>query len=123
MFLLKCRRMVEDFFFFSSRRRHTRSKRDWSSDVCSSDLKLHEEVVRGRITEVLAELGEGDLKGEVVVVLEGERVAGSPPLDQVVEEARELVVDGMRKREAARAVAERHGIAANDVYRVLVTDP
>src|SRR5699024_11986655 len=28
------------FFFFSSRRRHTRSKRDWSSDVCSSDLIL-----------------------------------------------------------------------------------
>src|SRR5207249_8910967 len=28
------------FFFFSSRRRHTRSKRDWSSDVCSSDLRL-----------------------------------------------------------------------------------
>src|SRR5699024_839611 len=27
-----------DTFFFSSRRRHTRSKRDWSSDVCSSDL-------------------------------------------------------------------------------------
>src|SRR5699024_11293082 len=26
-------------YFFSSRRRHTRSKRDWSSDVCSSDLK------------------------------------------------------------------------------------
>src|SRR5699024_11396924 len=27
------------FFLFSSRRRHTRSKRDWSSDVCSSDLR------------------------------------------------------------------------------------
>src|SRR3989440_3332828 len=27
-------------FFFSSRRRHTRSDRDWSSDVCSSDLIL-----------------------------------------------------------------------------------
>src|SRR5438105_15755097 len=26
------------YFFFSSRRRHTRSTRDWSSDVCSSDL-------------------------------------------------------------------------------------
>src|SRR5260370_3463445 len=26
------------FFFFSSRRRHTRFKGDWSSDVCSSDL-------------------------------------------------------------------------------------
>src|SRR5699024_9615055 len=30
--------MLFMFFFFSSRRRHTRSKRDWSSDVCSSDL-------------------------------------------------------------------------------------
>src|SRR5699024_11446583 len=29
---------LPDCFFFSSRRRHTRSKRDWSSDVCSSDL-------------------------------------------------------------------------------------
>src|SRR5204863_1452559 len=28
------------YFFFSSRRRHTRSLRDWSSDVCSSDLTL-----------------------------------------------------------------------------------
>src|SRR5207249_6301076 len=30
------------YFFFSSRRRHTRSKRDWSSDVCSSDLAYPE---------------------------------------------------------------------------------
>src|SRR2546429_5536851 len=29
------------FFFFSSRRRHTRCSRDWSSDVCSSDLKIN----------------------------------------------------------------------------------
>src|SRR5690606_41028661 len=28
-------------FFFSSRRRHTRFSRDWSSDVCSSDLSNH----------------------------------------------------------------------------------
>src|SRR5215831_20917962 len=28
------------FFFFSSRRRHTRCLSDWSSDVCSSDLRL-----------------------------------------------------------------------------------
>src|SRR2546430_12493320 len=28
------------FFFFSSRRRHTRFDCDWSSDVCSSDLRL-----------------------------------------------------------------------------------
>src|SRR3712207_7729102 len=34
------------FFFFSSRRRHTRYWRDWSSDVCSSDLQGHAEARR-----------------------------------------------------------------------------
>src|SRR5438128_8681187 len=32
------------YFFFSSRRRHTRCYRDWSSDVCSSDLDLLQEL-------------------------------------------------------------------------------
>src|SRR3712207_8497764 len=34
------------FFFFSSRRRHTRYWRDWSSDVCSSDLHAYRMWVR-----------------------------------------------------------------------------
>src|SRR6478672_3659002 len=33
------------FFFFSSRRRHTRSDRDWSSDVCSSDLRTFARIM------------------------------------------------------------------------------
>src|SRR6267378_8131434 len=37
-FCLSDMRYLIVFFFFSSRRRHTRSLRDWSSDVCSSDL-------------------------------------------------------------------------------------
>src|SRR5215510_15840446 len=36
--LLTCYWRLCLFFFFSSRRRHTRWPRDWSSDVCSSDL-------------------------------------------------------------------------------------
>src|SRR5207302_2541099 len=38
-------------FFFSSRRRHTRFSRDWSSDVCSSDLELAGRF--GRVQEYL----------------------------------------------------------------------
>src|SRR5690606_39776546 len=40
------------FFFFSSRRRHTRFSRDWSSDVCSSDLadKLRPGDIVGALT-------------------------------------------------------------------------
>src|SRR5216684_748348 len=41
------------FFFFSSRRRHTRCSRDWSSDVCSSDL-----VQAGDGSAVLANQGD-----------------------------------------------------------------
>src|SRR6266550_5101786 len=48
------------FFFFSSRRRHTRCSRDWSSDVCSSDL----------VRVVGDEAGQGGLSG-----------AGRPPED------------------------------------------
>src|SRR3989449_7409536 len=41
-------------FFFSSRRRHTRCSRDWSSDVCSSDLL---EIIRsGEVKRTLARL-------------------------------------------------------------------
>ena len=40
-------------FFFSSRRRHTRSDRDWSSDVCSSDLDLAKLAkVEGKVRKV-----------------------------------------------------------------------
>src|SRR6266498_4169371 len=37
-------------FFFSSRRRHTRCGRDWSSDVCSSDLRCQEDIAFRVIT-------------------------------------------------------------------------
>src|SRR5260221_1391239 len=38
-------------FFFSSRRRHTRSLCDWSSDVCSSDLQVSDEILRDRASQ------------------------------------------------------------------------
>src|SRR5207245_3447807 len=43
------------FFFFSSRRRHTRCYRDWSSDVCSSDLVPGVTVFGRRRAQSLAE--------------------------------------------------------------------
>src|SRR5699024_11870168 len=50
------------FFFFSSRRRHTRSKRDWSSDVCSSGLdKMAELKNCERCGEIFASIGDKDV--------------------------------------------------------------
>src|SRR6266536_4784961 len=54
------------FFFFSSRRRHTRSTRDWSSDVCSSDLSQRParssrciEERAGAVVRLLRRIGRG----------------------------------------------------------------
>src|SRR5260221_13647968 len=43
--------MVVPLYFFSSRRRHTRSLCDWSSDVCSSDLRVASPGWWGRTVE------------------------------------------------------------------------
>src|SRR5438445_48858 len=49
-------------FFFSSRRRHTRYWRDWSSDVCSSDLERS--LLRLELVEVAEEIALEDLRVE-----------------------------------------------------------
>src|SRR3712207_7328270 len=47
------------FFFFSSRRRHTRYWRDWSSDVCSSDLTVEQLLSwEARVNRRLLEVAE-----------------------------------------------------------------
>src|SRR5207247_4132803 len=48
VFLCLLRHLYFHLFFFSSRRRHTRSTRDWSSDVCSSDLHARSRTAFGR---------------------------------------------------------------------------
>lgn len=84
--------------------------------------KLHEEVIRGRVSEVLASVQDAEPRGEIVLVLEGAQPAEAD-LDVLVDQARRLVSDGMRKREAAAAVARRSGGSANAIYDALVRPP
>jgi 16S rRNA (cytidine1402-2'-O)-methyltransferase len=92
---------------------------DRRAAVARELTKIHEEVLRGRVSEVLAMLLDTEPRGEIVVVLEG---AESPEaaLSEMVDEAGRLVRDGMRKREAAAAVARVSGGSANEIYRALV---
>src|SRR3712207_8687151 len=62
------RSIVLFVFFFSSRRRHTRYWRDWSSDVCSSDLVDQLSSFADEVTRVAREVGtEGVLGGQADV--------------------------------------------------------
>src|SRR3989449_482859 len=88
------------FFFFSSRRRHTRCSRDWSSDVCSSDLlKLKGEVdlaFVARQPDVLNAHQDGSAPAQWSEV--------EPIAERAVQE-----LLGMRAREGAALAAELGG--------------
>src|SRR2546422_2311485 len=105
--LCMCRsfRLLTQFFFFSSRRRHTRCSRDWSSDVCSSDLMIRDVAVTGVQTCALPIL---EPRAVLRVLL---RDAGDQPLDAGgfgPPELRLLAVDVVHdlRDEAERRIAE-----------------
>src|SRR6266850_8558904 len=73
----------DHFFFFSSRRRHTRLQGDWSSDVCSSDLRraIERDELRLRYQPVVS-LRSGQITGcEALIVWEHPTRGTIPPGD------------------------------------------
>src|SRR5437868_13372621 len=92
--------------FFSSRRRHTRSKRDWSSDVCSSDLEA---------AVALAHALEDRMSNAQ---------RSPPPIDEAVIDIALRAVDQLRALGHDRSAAAI--AAANELrnrLRVQVTEP
>jgi 16S rRNA (cytidine1402-2'-O)-methyltransferase len=84
--------------------------------------KIHEEVLRGTLAELRDRIGDEGLRGEVVLVVAGSEDWPAPELSTLVEEAVALIGSGMRKREAAGAVARRHHVSVNAIYRALLGD-
>src|SRR5947209_16809362 len=96
------------FFFFSSRRRHTRYWRDWSSDVCSSDL-----TTSGMAFKIHGRVGDSPIIGAGLFV---DNEVGAATSTGVGEEVirivgSHLVVEYMRQglapRDACRKAVER----------------
>jgi 16S rRNA (cytidine1402-2'-O)-methyltransferase len=87
--------------------------------LCRELTKLHEEVRRGSLSELVASLQRRPVKGEIVLVVEGAKAAGVD-IDSAVDEALDRIGRGASVREAARDVAEEHGVPRRALYdRVL----
>jgi 16S rRNA (cytidine1402-2'-O)-methyltransferase len=96
---------------------------DRPASVARELTKLHEEVLRGRLSELPGLLDSTTLKGEIVVVIGGAGPSEAPDPNELIDEARALVAGGARARDAAKSVAKDRGGSANDIYRRLIDDP
>src|SRR2546422_2618000 len=118
------------FFFFSSRRRHTRCSRDWSSDVCSSDLSRFREFqnlrgsLAGHYTIRDAELDAlyGERRGQQVSVVgnQGEQFAGLARLAFAQEELVEARRPSVQKTEAVLASSDLEERLDHAIHREFV---
>jgi 16S rRNA (cytidine1402-2'-O)-methyltransferase len=84
--------------------------------------KLHEELLRGTVSEVLANLRERDrVHGEITLVFGAAKhdVAETSP-DEIRAEFERLRGEGMRRNDAVKVIAEKFGLRKNDVYRLLL---
>ncbi|HVQ31339.1 MAG TPA: 16S rRNA (cytidine(1402)-2'-O)-methyltransferase [Vicinamibacteria bacterium] len=97
---------------------------DREAFLCREATKLHEEYRRGRLSELLALLGErARIRGEIVLV-----VAGAGDERPVVTESPAVLVaqlqsGGLTRRQAVKQVAERLGLPAREVYRLALDAP
>lgn len=89
--------------------------------VCRELTKLYEETWRGTVSEVEAQVAArtSGVQGELVLIVSG-ATEEKPALteDEIRDELSRLRGEGLSLKDAARRIAEEHGLARNDVYRL-----
>ena len=89
--------------------------------VCRELTKTHEEVLRGELGE-LAKWAQGEVRGEITVVVDGASqqdvrdAAGLASEEDVVSAVREAMAGGLSRKDAAAEIAESAGLSKRDVY-------
>lgn len=77
--------------------------------------KMHEEVFRGTVSEILEKLGKTKIAGEFVVVLEGKKEEKKPSNDALLEVSL-LMKKGFGRKEAVKKVAKAYGMSKKELY-------
>ena len=89
---------------------------DRPAAVCRELTKLHEEVARGTLGELMRRFRD-DSRGEIVVVIGPARETASQDIGFAIDALRGLVRAGARPRAAASIVSALTGVPANELYR------
>jgi 16S rRNA (cytidine1402-2'-O)-methyltransferase len=85
--------------------------------------KLHQEIRRGTLPELLADLADNRPKGEMVLVVEGSPgVAERPDAKELARRARKLMNEGVHRKEALTEVAKTAGVPRREVFEALLND-
>ncbi len=80
--------------------------------------KIHEQVLRGTLTELLAQLEEGPLKGEFTITVHGSSAEPHEQIVSTVEYLKDLMTQrGLTKKEAIATAADELGLPKKDVYK------
>jgi 16S rRNA (cytidine1402-2'-O)-methyltransferase len=80
--------------------------------------KLHEEIVRGPIADIVSRFGEGETRGEIVIVV-GPGKPGAEAETDTSALARRLLADGLKPSKAARELARIAGISGDEAYGIV----
>ena len=90
--------------------------------LCRELTKLHEEYRRTTLGEAVAHYRENPPRGEFVLVVEGaEGSAEVPDMDKAVDAVLELIASGVKRKDAARLIAEQTGLKKNELYELSLT--
>lgn len=87
--------------------------------------KIHEEVIRTTLEKAVENYGDGSLKGEIVLVLEGateDTDEEELTLEQAVKLAKKLLEEGNSVSESAKQVAKISGFKKNEIYKLLMDE-
>ncbi|MDE7192759.1 MAG: 16S rRNA (cytidine(1402)-2'-O)-methyltransferase [Oscillospiraceae bacterium] len=94
-----------------------------SAALCRELTKLHEEIIRGTLSELARYYDELEPRGEYVVVVEGRKAtAEKPTAEQAAELARGYAAGGEKLSEACKKAAKATGIPKQEIYRILMSE-
>ena len=83
--------------------------------------KIHEEVINTTLKEANELYGNGTLKGEMVLIIEGKREQKAEiTLEDAVSQAKELVEKGLSMNQAAKEIASKTPYKKGDIYKALL---